>query len=150
MVSSLASEDSLCRGRKEGSPQPSSWGLSDCGVKRYSHLRQLWQPGPLLSVTVETSGITAAPLLYAHCAPGPGPSTLLTVSSFCVPTALASALLQTRKRYGSNPLRVYSYEVQEQANQFMLREVRMLVTLGGGTDWEGHRGLPGGRKCSIF
>lgn len=45
-MSSLASEGSLCRGRKEGSPQASSWGLSDCGGKRHSYLRQLWQPGP--------------------------------------------------------------------------------------------------------
>lgn len=46
LMTSLASEHSFCGGRKEGFLQPSSWGLSDCGVKRHRHLRQLWQPGP--------------------------------------------------------------------------------------------------------
>lgn len=45
-MSSLASEDSLCRGGKEGGPQPLSWGLSDWGGRQHRHQRQLWQPGP--------------------------------------------------------------------------------------------------------
>ena len=67
-MSSLASEDSLCRGGKEGGPQPLSWGLSDCGGRQHSHQRQPWQPGlpkllgvpPTPTVMVKMSVVMAA------------------------------------------------------------------------------------------
>lgn len=122
-MSSLASEDSLCRGRKEGSPQPSSWGLCDCGVKRYSHLRQLWQPGPLqvaksYSKDVRNNGDPHCCTLTVHRGLGQG---FVHHELILCPHCNGSAPLQIRKRYGSNPLRVYCYEVQEQANHSMLR-----------------------------
>lgn len=63
MTTSLASEDSLCKGRKEGFLWPSSWGLSDCGVRRHSHRGSCGNQDTckLLSVTVKMPGIMAAP-----------------------------------------------------------------------------------------
>ena len=52
----------------------------------------------------------------------------LTLSKEHSCSSISSAPLQIRNRYGSPPVRVYSYEVQEQANQSMGTEVSMLVT----------------------
>lgn len=68
-MSSVSSEDSLCRGRKEGCPQPTSWGLSGCGVKR-AHPSET----SLAARCAANTHDSGKDVLDPHCEPSPGPS----------------------------------------------------------------------------